>query len=99
MLAERRRDEGEGIVLGELTLGGRTVARDLPGGYWLHSRGVLPAAAWDYQRWHGRRWYQRKVVVVPAAFNENLATTPVYRAVTACSVLATSVGLSTAAFS
>lgn len=67
IVAERRPDEGEGIVLGEITLGRRGATLDTPTGFWLHRRGALPTAAWHYQRWHGRRWYQRNVVSTPAA--------------------------------
>lgn len=61
IVAERHADEGEGVVLGEITLGRRPARLDPPAGFWLHRRGMLPAAVWHYQRWHGRRWYQRHV--------------------------------------
>lgn len=62
VIAERRADEGPGVVLAEIEIGRRTPELDLPQRYWLHRRGPLPAAAWHYQRWHGRRWYRRHVV-------------------------------------
>lgn len=62
VVAERRADEGEGIVLGEITLGRQPARLDPPAGFWLHRRGTLPTAVWHYQRWHGRRWYRRHVV-------------------------------------
>ncbi|RAV11605.1 carbon-nitrogen hydrolase family protein [Mycolicibacterium sp. GF69] len=62
VIAERRAEDGEGVVLGEITLGRQEVALEPGPGYWLHTRGVLPSAVWHYQRWHGRRWYQRNVM-------------------------------------
>lgn len=62
VVAERRADQGEGVVLGEITLGRQPPQLDPPGGFWLHRRGVLPTAVWHYQRQHGRRWYRRHVV-------------------------------------
>lgn len=61
VVAERRADEGEGVVLGEVTPGRQPARLDPPHGFWLHRRGALPAAVWNYQRWHGRRWYRRHV--------------------------------------
>jgi len=61
VVAERRADEGEGVVLGEITLQRGAPRLEAPGGFWLHHRGVLPTAVWHYQRWHGRRWYERHV--------------------------------------
>ncbi len=61
VLAERRPEQGQGVVLAEVTLGRQPPVLPTPSGYWLHSRGLLPAAAWHYQRWHGRRWYRRHI--------------------------------------
>ena len=61
IIAERRADEGEGIVLGEIEIGRRPPSLDSPDGFWLHSRGALAGATWHYQCWHGRRWYRRHV--------------------------------------
>lgn len=61
IVAERRAEEGEGIVLGEITLGRQPTLLDPPAGFWLHRRGMLPTTVWHYQRWHGRRWYRRHV--------------------------------------
>jgi deaminated glutathione amidase len=61
VLAERRREEGEGIVVAEVTPGARPPAQELPSRFWLHKRGILPAVVWNYQRVHGRRWYRRHV--------------------------------------
>ncbi|MGW0158543.1 carbon-nitrogen hydrolase family protein [Mycobacterium sp. NPDC003323] len=62
VLAERRREEGEGVVLADITLGRREPVAVAPQRFWLHRRGVLPAAVWHYQRLHGRRWYEKNVV-------------------------------------
>lgn len=59
ILAERRPDEGEGIVLGEVEIGRRPPSLEPPERYWLHSRGALASVTWHYQRLHGRRWYRR----------------------------------------
>lgn len=59
VLAERSHEDGEGVVLAEITTGVATPVRQTPDRFWLHPRGVLPAAAWHYQRWHGRPWYHR----------------------------------------
>lgn len=61
IVAERRADEGEGVVLGEITTGRQDAELHTPAGYWLHKRGPLPSAVWHYQRWHGRPWYRRNV--------------------------------------
>lgn len=62
VVAERRADEGEGIALGEIEIGRRAPLLDVPDGFWLHPRGPLPSVVWNYQRWHGRRWYRRNVM-------------------------------------
>lgn len=62
VVAERRPEEGPGIVLGDIHLGRRPPVAEIPDRFWLHSRGALPTAAWHYQRWHGRRWYRRNMV-------------------------------------
>ena len=61
VLAERRADQGEGVVLAEITPGSQPARLAPPAGYWLHRRGTLPTAVWHYQRWHGRRWYRHNV--------------------------------------
>lgn len=61
IVAERRADEGAGVVLGEITVGRQNATLPAPTGYWLHSRGILPTTVWHYQRWHGRPWYRRHV--------------------------------------
>ncbi|QZT64814.1 carbon-nitrogen hydrolase family protein [Mycolicibacterium austroafricanum] len=62
IVAERHADEGAGVVLADIEIGRQTPLLDVPQRYWLHQRGLLPTAAWHYQRWHGRRWYRRHVV-------------------------------------
>ncbi|CAJ1501221.1 carbon-nitrogen hydrolase family protein [[Mycobacterium] holstebronense] len=61
VIAERRADQGEGIVLAEITPGRQPARLAPPAGFWLHRRGTLPTAVWHYQRWHGRRWYRHNV--------------------------------------
>lgn len=62
VVAERRAEEGEGVVLGDITLQRQPPRLEPPAGFWLHARGMLPSAVWHYQRWHGRRWYEHHVV-------------------------------------
>ncbi|UBV19929.1 carbon-nitrogen hydrolase family protein [Mycolicibacterium fortuitum] len=66
IVAERRAEEGEGVVLGEITVGRHDPSLTAPDGFWLHKRGLLPSAVWHYQRWHGRPWYRRKVAGAPS---------------------------------
>lgn len=61
LLAARDARDGEGFAIANVTLGRVPAAAELPNGYWLCHRGVLPALAWSYQRAHGRRWYARHV--------------------------------------
>jgi predicted amidohydrolase len=62
VLALRRHDEGEGIVCAEVSLGEAPSREEIPEGFWLRPRGVLPTVAWHYQRLLGRRWYRRNVL-------------------------------------
>ncbi|TQK31836.1 carbon-nitrogen hydrolase family protein [Arthrobacter sp. SLBN-53] len=62
VVAQRSRADGEGVVLADITLGRATPVDVAPHRFWLHRRGVLPAAVWHYQRLHGRRWYERNAV-------------------------------------
>ncbi len=64
VIAERRADEGEGVVLSEIEIGRHAPLLEPPQAFWLHSRGALASATWVYQRWHGRRWYRRHVASV-----------------------------------
>jgi predicted amidohydrolase len=61
VLARRDHAEGEGIVVADVEVGRRTPIAHAPKSFWLHQRGVLPAAVWHYQRLHGRRYYHRHV--------------------------------------
>jgi predicted amidohydrolase len=61
VIACRNHDEGEGIVCAEITLGSVPAQEEIPGRFWLRSRGLLPAIAWHYQKWLGRCWYRRNV--------------------------------------
>lgn len=66
IVAERRAEEGEGVVLGEITVGRHDPSLTAPDGFWLHKRGLLPSVVWHYQRWHGRPWYRRNVAGAPS---------------------------------
>jgi predicted amidohydrolase len=61
LLAERSWRDGEGIVLADVQPGRTPPALEPPAGFWLHRRGPMAATAWNYQRWHGRRWYRDHV--------------------------------------
>ncbi|MUM19598.1 carbon-nitrogen hydrolase family protein [Mycobacterium sp. CBMA271] len=62
VVAERRPEEGQGVVLGDIDPGRRAPTLEVPDRYWLHSRGLIATAAWHYQRWHGRPWYRKNMV-------------------------------------
>jgi predicted amidohydrolase len=63
VVAHRGREEGEGFVCAEISLGGKPIHQLLPKSYWLRKRGFLPWIAWHYQRWLGKLWYRRHVVL------------------------------------
>jgi predicted amidohydrolase len=65
VLALRRQGRGSGLALADLEIGRVPPAEQTPRRYWLHSRGPLPAIAWNTQRLHGRRWYRRHVRSAP----------------------------------
>lgn len=60
-VAYRSREEGSGVVVGEIELGPSPAADEVPNDYWLCDRGPIPELAWKYQRAHGRRWYSRQI--------------------------------------
>nr|CEL13966.1 Nitrilase/cyanide hydratase and apolipoprotein N-acyltransferase [Kibdelosporangium sp. MJ126-NF4]CTQ88335.1 Nitrilase/cyanide hydratase and apolipoprotein N-acyltransferase [Kibdelosporangium sp. MJ126-NF4] len=66
IIAARRPEEGEGIVLGEIALGRVTPELQPPAKFWLHPLGTAATFAWHYQRWHGQRWYRKNVLPRPA---------------------------------
>jgi predicted amidohydrolase len=61
VLARRDRREGSGFVIAEVDAARSLPAEEVPGRYWLHRRGAIPAWAWHAQRIAGRRWYRRNV--------------------------------------
>jgi predicted amidohydrolase len=61
VLAVRRAAEGSGLALAEVEARRVPPAEPVPGRFWLHRRGALPAYAWHSQRLHGRRWYRGHV--------------------------------------
>jgi predicted amidohydrolase len=59
VLAWRAAAEGPGIVVADVTVEPTIPTLESGPGFWLHPRGTVPAAAWAYQKVHGRRWYRR----------------------------------------
>ena len=66
VLARRRREEGPGVAVADLTPGRTPPAGAVPDRFWLHRRGARPALMWNLQRAHGRRWSRRHVSGRPA---------------------------------
>jgi predicted amidohydrolase len=67
VLARRDRREGAGFALADVEPARATPLDPLPDRFWLHRRGSMGAAAWAFQRWHGRRWYRSNVFGRPPA--------------------------------
>lgn len=61
LLAHRDREQGEGVAVADVVPGRVAPAREAPDRFWLHRRGAVAAATWNYQRVHGRRYYPRHV--------------------------------------
>lgn len=61
ILALRTKEQGEGIVTANITLKSIEVKEKIPKRFWLRYRSVLPAFAWHYHGFLGRRWYKRNV--------------------------------------
>lgn len=62
ILASRRREEGEGVIVADLLPTSIKSEDEIPDGFWLRSPGgILPWFAWYYQGWLGRKWYRRFV--------------------------------------
>ena len=61
ILARRRKEQGEGIVIAKITLKNIESSEKIPKRFWLRSRSALPAFAWHYHGFLGRRWYQKNV--------------------------------------
>jgi len=55
----RHWSEGEGVVVGDVTVGRSAPLAEPPDRFWLHRRGLMTAFVWNYQGLHGRRWYGR----------------------------------------
>lgn len=58
--AERAANAGPGLVTADVQAGATAAADTIPDRFWLHARGALPAFAWNWQRFLGRREYARK---------------------------------------
>lgn len=65
VLAWRGAEDGPGVVVADVEPGALAPTLDPGPGFWLHRRGAIPAAAWTYQRAHGRRWYRRRALGRP----------------------------------
>jgi len=61
ILARRRKEEGEGIVMANITPGSVASNQTIPDRFWLRDRKALAAFSWHYHRLIGRRWYQKHV--------------------------------------
>ena len=75
-LARRDARRGAGVVLADVVPSRHPPRDEPPDRYWMHRRGAIPAAAWAYQRAHGRRWYHRHALGRPAAEVEWAAGAP-----------------------
>jgi predicted amidohydrolase len=64
-VAQRRWDEGEGIIVADVALGRAAPLSDIPDRFWLHRRGAMGAYSWHAQRGLGRRYYRRNVQSQP----------------------------------
>ena len=62
VLAWRGASDGPGMVIADVQPGRVSPTLEVDAGFWLHPRGILPAAIWGYQNAHGRRWYRRHAV-------------------------------------
>jgi predicted amidohydrolase len=62
IIALRTYQEGEGIVCANVSLVQNDISVQVPGRFWLKSRGLLPWYAWHVERWLGKRWYRNNVL-------------------------------------
>jgi deaminated glutathione amidase len=71
VLAVRTAEEGDGIAVADVTPGAVTPRRELPEGFWLQRRGLMPSLFWAYQnplgRWQYRREHRPRQGSQPAA--------------------------------
>ncbi|HYF25592.1 MAG TPA: nitrilase-related carbon-nitrogen hydrolase, partial [Baekduia sp.] len=67
VLARRDQREGPGVVTAELDLRRQAPTADIPDRFWMHDRGAVATLLWNYQRAHGRQWYQRHALGRPPA--------------------------------
>jgi len=59
ILARRTFEQGEGIVIAEVSLGDPEPLDPLPRGFWIPDLPLWMRAAWTYQNFHGKRAYRR----------------------------------------
>ena len=67
VLARRDLREGPGVVVAEIEPGRRPPLDEIPDRFWMHRRGAVPALLWEYQKLHGRLWYERHAHGRPTA--------------------------------
>lgn len=61
ILALRTAEEGEGVVVADITLGSAPASEPTPTRYWLRKRGLIPAFSWHYHGLLGRRYYHKYI--------------------------------------
>lgn len=61
ILAHRNKEEGEGIVVADITAGYVGSQCDIPKHYWLRKRGFLPTLSWHLDGFIGKIWYNKHV--------------------------------------
>lgn len=61
VLVHRSKEEGEGVVVAEITAGNVGSQQAIPKQYWLRKRGFLPTLSWHLDGFIGKLWYQLKI--------------------------------------
>lgn len=60
VLAYRHRDQGEGVVVADVTPERVQTVEPVPESFWIQALDpVAEYLGWRLQNWHGRRWYKR----------------------------------------
>lgn len=62
ILAHRSKEQGQGIVIADITPGYSGSNQKIPDTFWLRSRGVLPTISWTMDGFFGKRWYKKNVL-------------------------------------
>lgn len=64
ILVRRRKEQGAGIVLAEITLGNIHPSVDeIPTSYWLRKRTFFGVISWNIHGYLGRHWYRKNVLI------------------------------------